>query len=52
MNIVGTWSTLEAGLNSTWRELESVKRVVQSSTDLLSNSFVNIITDNKNVPLF
>ena len=50
MNIVGTWSTLEAGLSSTWRELESVKRVVQSSTDLLSNSFVNIITDNKNVP--
>ena len=50
MNIVGTWSTLEAGLSSTWRELESVKRVVQSSTYLLSKSFVNIITDNKNVP--
>ena len=47
--VTGVWSRFEAGKSSTWRELESVHRVIRSKSDVLSNTKVKVISDNKNV---
>ena len=47
--VTGVWSRFEAGKSSTWRELESVHRVIRSKSDVLSNTKVKVVSDNKNV---
>ena len=47
--MVGTWSKSESVLSSTWRELEALYRVVQSSVDNLERQNVLVNCDNKNV---
>ncbi|XP_053378568.1 uncharacterized protein LOC128548167 [Mercenaria mercenaria] len=48
-DVVGSWLESESNLSSTWRELESVYRVVHSSIPELQGKEVLINTDNKNV---
>ncbi|VDI63463.1 Hypothetical predicted protein [Mytilus galloprovincialis] len=47
--VVGSWSVLESGKSSTWRELEAVSRTVKSSLRCLENHCLKLNTDNKNV---
>ncbi|MCG7877889.1 MAG: reverse transcriptase domain-containing protein, partial [Candidatus Thiodiazotropha endolucinida] len=47
--VVGSWSETESALSSTWRELETVYRVVQSSVEILEGQNVSVNSDNKNV---
>ena len=47
--VSGVWSRLETEKSSTWRELDSVYRVIHSKSDDLSNSIVKVVSDNKNV---
>ena len=48
--VSGSWSNSESELSSTWRELESINRVLKSSSSICSQSNVKVVTDNKNVP--
>ena len=47
--VIGSWSTLERSESSTWREAESIFRIVNSNTGMLKNSVVKVYFDNKNV---
>ena len=47
--VAGSWLDSEAELSSTWRELESVYRVIQSNVTNLHGHQVKLHTDNKNV---
>ena len=47
--VTGSWSESESALSSTWRELEAVYRVLQSSLGYLEGQTVIVNTDNKNV---
>ncbi|XP_071156962.1 uncharacterized protein [Mytilus edulis] len=47
--VVGSWTVLESGKSSTWRELEAVSRTVKSSLRCLENHCLKLNTDNKNV---
>ena len=47
--VTGSWSESERALSSTWRELEAVYRVLQSSLGNLEGQTVVVNTDNKNV---
>ncbi|XP_060569538.1 uncharacterized protein LOC132727948 [Ruditapes philippinarum] len=47
--IVGCWSEFESELSSTWRELEAVHRVLNSSISSLEGRQVLVNTDNRNV---
>lgn len=48
-DVIGCWSDTECGLSSTWRELEAVHRVLNSSLERLKGQRVLVHTDNKNV---
>jgi hypothetical protein len=48
-DIVGSWLESESNLSSTWRELESVYRIVNSFVPKLQGKKVLLNTDNKNV---
>ena len=45
----GLWSTEEAEMSSTWRELSAVHRVLDSVARKLSNTRLRWFTDNQNV---
>ncbi|KAK3103157.1 hypothetical protein FSP39_016878 [Pinctada imbricata] len=45
----GSWTSSESVKSSTWRELESVHRIIQTKSVELGNSNVKVISDNKNV---
>ena len=45
----GNWSTSESAMSSTWRELESVNRMIKNSVEKLKGKNVYVNTDNKNV---
>ena len=47
--VSGVWSRFETEKSSTWRELESIYRVIHSKSDDLSNSTVKVVSDNENV---
>ncbi|XP_053374094.1 uncharacterized protein LOC128546787 [Mercenaria mercenaria] len=47
--VIGRWSEIESGLSSTWRELETVHRVLNTSVKSLEGHNVGLNTDNKNV---
>lgn len=48
-SVVGNWTAEEAMQSSTWRELETVNRVMKSKVSLIKNSNLNVISDSKNV---
>jgi len=45
--ICGSWSETEATKSSTWRDLETMVRVVRSNLDMLENKSIKLCTDNK-----
>lgn len=47
--VIGTWSTVESGKSSTWRELEALNRVCKSLVPFLKGQAVKCCTDNKSV---
>ncbi|MES9879251.1 MAG: DNA N-6-adenine-methyltransferase [Sedimenticola sp.] len=47
--VMGTWTLSERGKSSTWRELESVRRIVSNHADLLAEKKVGVLSDNQNV---
>ena len=47
--VTGTWSQVESGKSSTWRELEAVNRTLHSLKNSLEGHCVQWHTDNKNV---
>ena len=47
--MVGLWSFSEHDESSTWREAESIYRIVSSYANVLQNSLVKVYCDNKNV---
>lgn len=48
-SVVGNWTAEEAMQSSTWRELETVNRVMKSKVSIMKNSNLNVISDSKNV---
>ena len=44
------WNEWESKNSSTLREIETVKRILCDSADLIKNKSVEIKSDNKNVP--
>lgn len=50
IEIYGSWSSTERVKSSTWRELESVKRVLRNLVIKLHGATIRVYTDNKNVP--
>lgn len=48
-SVVGNWTAEEAMQSSTWRELETVNRVMKSKVSIIKNSNLNVISDSKNV---
>jgi hypothetical protein len=48
-HVTGCWSEQESSLSSTWRELETVNRVLNTSLNSLEGQSVIVKTDNKNV---
>ena len=46
----GVWNEWESKQSSTWRELETVKRVLEMSVDKVEGKSVVVNTDNQNVP--
>eukprot|EP00057_Strongylocentrotus_purpuratus_P017653 XP_011672127.1 PREDICTED: uncharacterized protein LOC105442056 isoform X3 [Strongylocentrotus purpuratus] len=49
LELVGSWSNVEAVKSSTWRELEAMKRTLFSFERELKGQNVQLNTDNKNV---
>ena len=47
--VTGSWSESEKRSSSTWREIEAVNRLVESSVHILENRTLKLSTDNKNV---
>ena len=47
--VTGAWSEYESGKSSTWRELESFRRVLLSNVKIVAGSQVLLYTDNKNL---
>ena len=47
--VIGVWSCIEKKKSSTWREAETVKRVLVSNVDTLRGKRVKVFSDNKNV---
>ena len=47
--VIGVWSCIEKKKSSTWREAETVKRVIVSNVDTLRGKRVKVFSDNKNV---
>ena len=47
--VTGSWSESEKRSSSTWREIEAVNRLVESSVHILENRTLKLNTDNKNV---
>ncbi|MCG7875782.1 MAG: reverse transcriptase domain-containing protein [Candidatus Thiodiazotropha endolucinida] len=47
--VFGDWTEEEKSKSSTWRESETVRRVIMSNVDMLKNKKVKIYSDNKNV---
>lgn len=47
--VIGTWSKLGASNSSTWRELEAMKRSLQTIGQSVKGQHVQWYTDNKNV---
>ena len=47
--VVGYWNKQEQMKSSTWREVEAVRRVLQSNVEILRNKHVKLLSDNKNV---
>ena len=45
----GNWDTSEQGKSSTWRELESVNRMLKNSLSSIKCKTISLKTDNKNV---
>ncbi|XP_062603797.1 uncharacterized protein LOC134265592 [Saccostrea cucullata] len=48
-SVVGNWTEEETIQSSTWRELETVKRVMKSKVNIIENSKLKVISDCKNV---
>ncbi|XP_062573534.1 uncharacterized protein LOC134235419 [Saccostrea cucullata] len=46
----GIWNECESRQSSTWRELETVERILDNSVDLVKSNSVEVNSDNKNVP--
>ena len=47
--VLGSWNNKEKGKSSTWREAESVRRVLNSSLDQIRGRNVKVYSDDKNV---
>ena len=47
--VIGAWSSCESGKSSTWRETETVRRVMQSNINAIRGKKVKVYSDNKNV---
>jgi len=47
--VTGSWSESEKRSSSTWREIEAVNRLVESSVHILENRTLKLNTDNKNM---
>ena len=47
--VVGDWDENEKLKSSTWREAETVRRVINSNVDILHNKKIKVYSDNKNV---
>lgn len=47
--VIGDWDSSESAKSSTWREPETVRRVIKSSVEILKNKQVKVYSDNKNV---
>ena len=47
--VSGVWSHSESQKSSTWRELESVNRILKCNTEVLEGKKVCVVSDNKNV---
>ena len=47
--LIGSWSEAESGKSSTWRELETIRRLMEHSQESLEGQSVIINTDSKNV---
>ncbi|MEW8545049.1 MAG: reverse transcriptase domain-containing protein [Candidatus Thiodiazotropha sp.] len=47
--VVGSWNKQEKAKSSTWREVEAVRRVLQSNVKMLRNKSIKVLSDNKNV---
>lgn len=48
-SVVGDWTAEEAMQSSTWRELETVNRVIKRKVRIIRDSNLNVISDSKNV---
>lgn len=49
VEVIGDWDSSESAKSSTWREAETVRRVIKSSVEILKNKQVKVYSDNKNV---
>ena len=47
--IFGDWDDVEKVRSSTWRETETVRRLINSNIELLQHRNIKVFTDNKNV---
>lgn len=47
--VIGSWSEAEASKSSTWREAETVKRVLVNNLDSFEGKKLKVFSDNKNV---
>ena len=47
--IFGDWDDTERLRSSTWREAETVRRVINSNIEILQHKKVKVFSDNKNV---
>lgn len=52
VTLSGSWSQRECNKSSTWRELESVHRIINTHSDDLKGSSLVVYNDNKNVSYF
>lgn len=47
--VFGDWDDIERSRSSTWRESETVRRLIYSNINILQNKKIKIFSDNKNV---
>ena len=47
--VFGIWNAWECSQSSTWRELETVNRVLKNSVDIVGGNSVEVYSDNQNV---